>query len=132
MITARQKRFVALALVESGYSTYDRVRIGAVIARRNRVISKGANLRTSHPLQKLYNDKVGRLAPMHACHAEMHAIINAREDLTGADIYVGRWDRKGRVAMCKPCVACSKAIKDVGIKSITYTTEEGIKHEDYN
>lgn len=129
MITLRQKRFVALALAESSKSTYDRVRIGAVIAKRSKLISKGANLRTSHPVQKLYNDKAGRLAPAHACHAEIHAILNATVALSGTDVYVGRWNRNGKLAMCRPCPACMLALREFGVKSVTYTTSQGIKHE---
>lgn len=129
MITLRQRRFITLALDTSFQSTYDRVKIGAVIARRSKLVSKAANLRTSHPLQKLYNDRSGRLAPAHNCHAEINAIIQARDVLDGCDAYVGRWDRRGNLAMCKPCVACQAALRDVGIKSVTYTTREGIVYE---
>lgn len=129
MITVRQRRLVSLALRESFKSSYDRVQIGAVVARRSKVVSTGANQRRGHPLQKLYNDKAGRLAPAHACHAEMHAIINSRDSIEGTDVYVGRWDRNGRLAMCRPCVACALALRDFGVQSVTYTTPKGIAYE---
>lgn len=44
-------------------------------------------------------------------------------------MYIARLDLNGKMAMCKPCKACAKAIKDAGIKSVVYTTPRGIKHE---
>ena len=102
MITRRTARFIGLALAESARSTYERVRIGAVIVDGNYLVSAGANLATSHPLQRRYNLRSGRLAPAHNCHAEMHAIIRARdyEGLAGCEMFVGRYNREGRLAMC--------------------------------
>lgn len=129
MITLRQRRFITLALKESFASTYDRVKIGAVIAKRSKLISKAPNLRTSHPLQMLYNEKSRRVAPAHACHAEINAILQAQGSIKGADIYVARWDRNGKLAMCRPCIACHQALLDFGVKSMTYTTPRGITTE---
>lgn len=133
MITKRTARMVGLALAESARSTYDRVRIGAVVADGNYVVGRGANLCTSHPLQYRYNNKAGRDAPAHNCHAEMHAIIRACSNyskLDGCEIFVGRYDRNGRLGMCKPCAACELAIKEHGIIRVTYTTLQGVITEE--
>ena len=123
----RTSRFVGLALAESARSTYQRVRIGAVIVRGNYMISAGANLATSHPLQKKFNDAARRLAPQHCLHAELHAIVKAKdEDLSGCHIYVARLDKLGRWAHCRPCAACTLAIRLAGITEVTYTTPKGI------
>lgn len=130
----RTARFIGLALAESARSTYDRVRIGAVLVHKNYVVSAGANLSTSHPLQYNYNERVGRYAPRHCLHAEMHAIVRAREyeRFDQCDMFVARYDRRGRLAMCRPCKACQQALKDKGITRVTYTTPLGIAAETFN
>ena len=128
MITRRIRKFVGLALTESAKSTYSRVKIGTVIVRGNKVISRGANLSTSHPLQRRFNDLAKRLAPAHALHSELHAIIRAKgESLHGCHLYVARLDRRGLWAYSKPCPACTMAIRMAGIARVTYTTPQGIK-----
>jgi deoxycytidylate deaminase len=132
MVTDRVRRWLGLALSVSSESTYDRVKIGAVIAKGNRLCSAGANLCTSHPMQYRYNTQTNRLAPAHALHAEMNAILQASKsstDLTGAVIYVSRLDRRGLPAMCRPCKACRKAILDAGIVEMYYTTRSGVSRE---
>ena len=127
MITKRETTFVGLALAESANSTYHRVKIGTVIVRGNKVISRGANLSTSHPLQRRFNDLANRLAPAHALHSELHAIIRAKgESLHGCHLYVARLDRRGLWADSRPCPACTLAIRLAGITTVTYTSPKGI------
>lgn len=129
-ISRRDLRFLGTALKESAKSTYFRVRIGAVLARGNYLISKGANLSTSHPLQRTHNDAVGRIAPAHALHAEMNAIVKAKgEDLRGSTIYVARLDRRGALGMCRPCSACERALRDRGVSRVVYTSPDGVREE---
>ena len=133
MIPKRTSRFIGLALAVSARSTYERVRIGAVIVDKNYVVSEGANLSTSHPLQYHYNCKVGRVAPKHCLHAEMHALVKAKDygSLANCEIFIARLDRRGRMAMCKPCASCLRALAERGIKRITYTTPNGIEEHDH-
>ena len=123
----KRDKFVGMALSESASSTYSRIRIGTVIIRGNKIISKGANLCTSHPLQKRFNTLASREAPAHALHSEMHAIVNAKgKNLTGCTLYVSRLDRRGLWADCRPCPACSLAIRMAGIAIVVYTSPKGI------
>lgn len=128
MITKRETKYVGLALSESAKSTYSRVKIGTVIVRGNKLVSSGANLCTSHPQQRRFNDLVGRPAPAHALHSELHAIVRAKgESLHGCHLYVARLDRRGLWADSKPCPACTMAIRMAGVARVTYTTPQGIK-----
>lgn len=130
MTTKRTQRYISLALTAALTSTYTRVRIGAVIVDGNYVVAKAANLCTSHPRQYHYNNKANRLAPAHACHAEIHALVRSKAyDLTSSEIFVARMDRAGRLAMCRPCRACLLAIQEAGIRTITYTTSKGVRSE---
>lgn len=119
-----------MALKESSKSTYNRVRIGAVLVLNNKVIGKGANLSTSHPLQSFHNNRTGRVAPAHNLHAEIHALVNCSlSNIHGAEIYVARFDRRGNLAMCRPCVACEDALRRAGVKRVVYTSQQGIQHD---
>ena len=123
----KRDKFVGAALSESALSTYSRIRIGTVIVRGNKIVSRGANLCTSHPLQKRFNTLASRDAPAHALHSEMHAIVNAKgKVLTGCTLYVARLDRRGLWADCRPCPACSLAIRMAGIAVVVYTSPKGI------
>lgn len=129
-VSRRDLRFLGTALKESAKSTYFRVRIGAVLARGNYLISKGANLSTSHPLQCFHNNATGRVAPAHALHAEMNAIVKAKgEDLRGSTVYVARLDRTGAFGMCRPCSACERALRGHGVSRVVYTSPDGIREE---
>ena len=125
----RVVKFLNLALEESKQSTYTRVKIGAVIAQGNKVISKGANLSTSHPIQAYWNRVTNRLAPANNLHAEMHALVRAKrsgESLEGATIYIARLDRNNQLSQCRPCVACMAALTNAGIHTVIHTTPENL------
>ena len=129
----RTERYITLALQESLNSTYSRVRIGAVLVDGNYIVSKGANLSTSHPMQFRYNQRNQRDwhdGNKHNCHAEMNALIKSkRYDLTNCEIFVARFDRVGNLAMCRPCPACQGALADAGISRVIYTSPQGIVKE---
>lgn len=57
-------------------------------------------------------------------HAEVSAVKSCRGSVEGATIYVARVSRDGqRQMMSKPCKACQKYLKEVGIKKIYYTID---------
>jgi len=126
----RSERYIIEALRESIRSDYKRVRIGAVIVNKRGIIAKGYNITASHPMQKFWNDHSGRIANGHSCHAEMAALVRAKDrDVRGATMYVARFNRNGALGMCRPCVACAAAIRGAGIHTIVFTTTLGVQHE---
>jgi deoxycytidylate deaminase len=101
-----------------------RFRLGAVLAYRNQVLSTGHNnMGRTHPLQqKFARDRSFALG----LHAEVDACLGVAEaDLDGADLYVARILKDGRVAMAKSCAVCIKFMKDVGIHRVYFTNENG-------
>ena len=131
-VRRRDHRFMLEALRESLKSDYRRVNIGAVLVVGNYIAGKGANLNKPHPLQYKYNEKAKRPPSQHKLHAEVHALVNSKQfDLTNGVVYVGRLDRNGLLAMCRPCKACRLALKEAGVTTMFYTTPQGIAHEDF-
>lgn len=122
------KRFIAKALEASLDSDYKRVQIGSVVTKRGRVIATACNTQKSHPVQRHY-DLIGkRVAPNHYLHSEINVLLRCGEaDLTGAEMFVGRFERDGRLGNCAPCQACREAIRVYGIRRVYYTDNEGIK-----
>ena len=106
--------FMAQSLVISTRSTCDRLMVGAVIVRNNRIIATG------------YNGSVSGLTHCidHGCfvvdghcirtiHAEVNAVIQCAKmgiSTDGAEIYITHF----------PCYNCSKVIIQAGIKKVHY------------
>ena len=110
--------------VSMARKSVSRFRLGAVLARKNRVLSTGFNdMRKTHPLQQKFSlDKSFTLG----LHAEVHTCIGvSAADLLGADLYVARILRDGSIALAKPCNVCTKFIQDVGIRRVYFTKENG-------
>ena len=127
-INKRVKRYITLALQESLKSTYGRISIGAVIVDGNYVVSRGSNSTRTHPRQAELNRLSNRSCTGSCTHAEVQALVNSRHyDLSGCDVFVGRYDRRGALSMCKPCPACELGLRDAGISRCYYTTNEGVK-----
>lgn len=128
MITEKDLHYLNLALTMSEYSDYKRVHIGAVIVKKNSVISTGCNKVKSHPVQREYNDRYLGYHTKNCLHAEIDALIKADyRDCRGAILYVARRGLDNVIRLSKPCAACFNYAKDLGIKRIIYTIENGIK-----
>ena len=92
-------------------------RLAACIVRKRQLISVGFNKKKTHPLQW----KFSKCDEAVYLHAEIDAIINAREDIRGATMYVLRVMKDGKTGLAKPCEGCARAIKHYGIKRVYWT-----------
>lgn len=104
-------------------STCDRAYVGAVLVKDNRIIATGYNGGVSETDNC---DEVGHKMEDGHCirtvHAEMNALIQcAKEGIStnNTEIYVTHF----------PCVNCTKAILQAGIKKITY--KEAYRKHDF-
>ncbi len=86
-------------------------RLGAVICDGKRVVSTGFNRRKSHPLAARYQKN----SECIYLHAEISAIANAREDITGMTLYVARVLKSGEPALAMPCQGCARAVVAFGL-----------------
>ncbi len=113
-------KFFTLAKKLSYHSDHTQHRHGSVITRRNKIVSVGYNKNRTSPRSP---HKWNRL------HAETVAIINAKEDLNGCEIYIYRETKHGDPAMSRPCPSCYSQIKEAGIKKIYYSVDGSFKEE---
>ena len=109
-----QDYFMANAELISKRSTCDRAFVGAVLVKNNRIIATGYNGGVSDTDKC---DEAGHYMEDGHCirtvHAEMNALIQcAKEGIStdGTEIYVTHF----------PCLNCTKALLQAGIKKITY------------
>lgn len=93
-------------------------RMAAIITDGKRIVSTGFNSRRTHPLAARFQRNPAALC----IHAELAAIVNAREPIAGMTMYVARVLKSGEPALAKPCVGCERAIAAFGIKDVTWTT----------
>jgi len=138
-VTKKDKKFMRIAEAVSKTSTFRTtmqhriVHIGAVIVKKNRIISVGKNSKKTHPIQKYYDRYLSYYNDVkfqHHIHAEISAIVNSNEDLYGCTMYIYRCDATEKwLKCCRPCNACYTLIKKVGIKRIVYTINNGYAEE---
>jgi len=108
---------LAIRMAEKSPSKF---RLGAVLAYRNQVLSTGHNdMAKTHPLQQKYAKNISFALGLHA---EVDACLGVpKTDLYGADLYVARILKNGKIAMAKPCRICQRFILDVGIRRVYYS-----------
>lgn len=115
-------------------SDYPRHKIGCIVVYDNKIIGMGFNSKKTHPLQKVYNvERFSCDNTPHCMHAEVHALAglihNKAINWKKVSIYNYRETKDGCLAMSKPCPSCMKLIKDLGIKDIYYTSNDGYVYE---
>lgn len=111
-------------------SDFHKSHTGCVVVYKNRIIEAGFNTCKTHPIQRKYNElRFSCEWSPHYMHAEVHAlsqlIHNNDINWSKVHIYVYREHKNGIRAMARPCKSCMQLIKDLGIKYIHYTTEDG-------
>ena len=89
--------------------------MGAVIVKNGNVISVGENQLKSHP--EAWNNT--------GLHCEIRAVkCSGKYDLEGSTIVVYRENKKGEIALAKPCPDCQKFLKEKGFKWMYYSIPE--------
>lgn len=97
-------------------------KLGAVIAKRNRVKSMGINRHRTHKLQL----KFAKEKKCTCLHAEIDAIRNyiakyGRDSLSKCTLYVARVKKNGELGLAKPCEGCQRAIESYNIGKVVWT-----------
>ena len=134
-LTNSQKSFFDIAKKVSELSTFHRknVKIGCLIVSGHRIISSGYNADKTNPIQKKYNRLRFSEETPHRLHAEIAALLpllnNKDIDFSKVKIFTYREKADHSLGKSRPCKSCMALIKDLGIKHIYYTTDDGYCHE---
>jgi deoxycytidylate deaminase len=128
-----RKIYFETARSVSQLSDFPRVKVGAVAVYKHHIISSGCNTRKTDPLQKKYNMYRFSEETPHCAHAELvclKPLIDHHDiDFKHVDLYVYRADKQGVPLLARPCPSCMQLIKDLGIRNIYYTNNNGFSHE---
>jgi len=119
-----RKSIVQAAISEARKST-EIFRMGAVIFSKKTIVSSSRNqacrsLKHLHP--KFFKWP-------YSVHAEVGAVIQARQDISGMSILVVRLNRHGRFALAKPCKHCLTYLNYVHIKRVYYSINNSDEFE---
>jgi len=104
-------RFLRLALEVASWSKDPSTKVGAVIVRPDRrIVSTGYNgfPRGVEDTPEALADRAVKYKRI--VHAELNAILQAREQLDGCELYV----------TLPPCSTCAGAVVQAGIKHVTW------------
>ena len=137
------KRFFKFARAASKGATYQGSHnfapmIGAVAVYKGSIVATACNTNKTSPLQAKYN--VYRFKDSNTldkAHAEVVLVQKLRWkfgnglDWSKVHLYLYREYKDGTLAPSRPCKSCLAMIKELGIKRIAYTTEDGYAEEKF-
>jgi len=110
--------FISIAFLIASRSPSDRLHVGSVIVKENRIISAGYN---GYPAGAPHISIVRNNHEQNAIHSEQNAVSDAAKrgvSIENSTIYVTHF----------PCINCAKTIISSGIKNVKY--KEEYKHDD--
>ena len=129
-------RFFSKARKAAELSDFHKTHLGCVAVYQGSIIGIGYNVNKTHPLQKYYNKyrsidhQSGAFIPK--LHAEISCLNSIRHldiNFSKVELYIYRIRYDQEYGMSRPCPSCMAAIKDLGIKDIYYTTNDGFSYE---
>lgn len=110
--------------------------IGCAVYYKGNIIAKGFNSNKTSPVQERYNvyryrNEGDRYYPAknHAEISTLKKIRNLDIDFSKVRVYTYRELKDGKIANSRPCPSCLAFIKQLGIKQIYYTTNDGYAKE---
>lgn len=124
--------------------TYQNINLVLVYFDKHKIYCSAWNTEKSLPLQVKYNRyratslKDYRSWKKHSGHAEMNCIHKLLQhyydelpEFKKLSIFIYRQHDNGTFALARPCKACEKALRDLGINKVYYTGENSIIYEEY-
>lgn len=132
-LTRSDYKYFMKARKVSETSDYTNIHVGCVAVYHGNIIGIGYNCNKTHPIQKKYNRY---RKPSDTLLPKLHAEINCINSIRNLDInfakvklYIYRIRKDQPFGLSRSCPSCMVAIKDLGIKDIYYTTNDGYVHE---
>ena len=114
-------------------SNYKKQHVGCVAVYQGQVIGLGCNCNKTHPTQKYYNQyrkqSDSMLPKLHAEISCLNQIRHLNINFTKVKLYIYRIRKDQPFGLSRPCPSCMATIKDLGIRDIYYTTNDGYSYE---
>lgn len=133
MLSNADYRYFEKAKQVADISDYYKTHIGCVAVYQGQAIGLGCNCNKTHPTQHYYNryrkQADNMLPKLHAEISCINQIKNLNINFSKVKLYIYRIRKNQPFGLARPCPSCMAAIKDLGIKNIYYTTNDGYSHE---
>lgn len=133
MLCNTDYRYFAKARQAATISDYQKVHIGCIAVYHGQIIGSRFNCNKTHPKQKFYNkyrkQSETMLPKLHAEINCLNQIKNLNINFQKVKLYIYRIRNDQPFGLARPCPSCMAAIKDLGIRDIYYTTDEGYSYE---
>lgn len=132
MLTKTDMHYFTKASQVAEISDFEKVNIGCIAVYQGTIIGVGFNTNKTHPMQKKYNRYRNGEDFIPKLHAEINCLNSIRYldiNFSKVKLYIYRKRKSAKYGMCRPCPSCMAAIKDLGIKHIYYTTDNGFVYE---
>ena len=129
MLTKTDMHYFVKASQVAEISDFAKINIGCIVVYQGTIIGLGFNTNKTHPMQKKYN-RYRNFTPK--LHAEINCLNSIRYldiNFSKVKLYIYRKRKSVKYGICRPCPSCMAAIKDLGIKHVYYTTDEGFVYE---
>jgi len=131
------ERYLSVARSVSQTSDFPKHKLGCAIVYKGNIASVAHNSEKTHTMQMKFN-RFRNLGGDHIIckvHAELAALSKIRYldiDWSKAIVYVYREFKNGNPAIARPCEGCMEAIRQRGIRTIVYSTDQGFAVEKIN
>lgn len=129
-------KFFSKARKAAEFSDIHRTHLGCVAVYQGSVIGIGYNMNKTHPIQKYYNRYRKLYYHLDTYIPNLHAEISCLNSIRHLDVnfskvklYIYRIRLDQDYGLARPCPSCMAAIKDLGIKDVYYTTNDGFAYE---
>lgn len=136
MLSKSDYRYFSKAHQSALVSDFDKTHVGCIAVYQGNIIAIGCNTHKTHPRQQYYNRFREVNCASHNCLPKMHAEIHCLNAIRNMDInfsrvklYVYRIRQDQEFGLSRPCASCMAAIRDLGIRQIYYTTNDGYVFE---
>ena len=114
-------------------SDYYKHHVGCVAVYQGQIIGLGCNCNKTHPTQYYYNryrkQSDTMLAKLHAEISCINQIKHLDISFSKVKLYIYRIRKDQPFGLSRPCPSCMAAIKDLGIRYVYYTTNDGYAYE---
>lgn len=133
MISKSDMNYFRKAKNVASISDYHKTHIGCVAVYQGQIIGLGCNCNKTHPTQKIYNkyrkQSDSMLPKLHAEISCINQIRNLNINFSKVKLYIYRIRKDQPFGLSRPCPSCMAAIRDLGIRNIYYTTNDGYVNE---
>lgn len=133
MLRKSDYRFFEKAKKVASVSDFYKTHMGCVAVYQGQVIGLGCNCNKTHPSQQYYNQYREKsdslLAKLHAEMSCLNSIKNQNVNFSKVKLYIYRIRKSQPFGLARPCPSCMAAIRDLGIRDIYYTTNDGYAYE---